>query len=90
MIRFFRALAALAPGLLLAACMTVAPHTLTQDHVRNLKLVDVEISGTEVIRSWPAGEEAYARSPDADPSLVQRLPTSLVSDFPPVQVFIAG
>jgi hypothetical protein len=60
------------------------------DSIRNPKLVDVEISGIEVIRSWPAGEEAYARSPNADPGLVQRLPTSLVSDFPPVQTFIAG
>jgi hypothetical protein len=66
---------AVGPVLLLAACMTVAPHTVSQENIRNLKLVDVEISGAEVIRSWPAGEEAYARSPDADPNLVQRLPT---------------
>jgi hypothetical protein len=89
-ITFLQRVIAFAPALLLAACMTVAPHTVSQENIRNLKLVDVEISGVEVIRSWPAGEDAYARSPDADPNLVQRLPTSLVSDFPPVQAFIAG
>jgi hypothetical protein len=89
-IAFLQRIIAVAPSLVVAACVTVAPHTVSQDNIRNLKLVDVEISGTEVIRSWPAGEEAYARSPDADPNLVQRLPTSLVSDFPPVQAFIAG
>jgi hypothetical protein len=89
-ITFLQRVVAFAPALLVAACVTVAPHTASIDNIRNFKLVDVEISGVEVIRSWPAGEEAYARSPDADPNLVQRLPTSLVSDFPLVQAFIAG
>jgi hypothetical protein len=79
-----------ASALLLAGCVTVAPHTVSQDTIHDLKIVDVEISGVEVIRSWPAGEEAYARSPGADPAIVPRLQTSLVSDFPPVQAFIAG
>jgi hypothetical protein len=89
-ITFLRRVAAFAPALLLAACVTVAPHTLSQDNIHNLKVVDVEISGVEVVRSWPEGEEHYARSPDADPAIVSRLQTSLVSDFPPVQAFIAG
>ena len=90
MIKAFRSLVALAPALFVAACVTVAPHTLSQDNIHNLKLVDVEISGTEVIRSWPEGEEHYARSPGADPAIVSRLQTSSISDFPPVQAFIAG
>jgi hypothetical protein len=90
MITFFRRVLAFAPALVVAACVTVAPHTLSQANIHDLRIVDVEISGVEVIRSWPAGEEAYARSPGADPAVVPRLQTSLVSDFPPVQAFIAG
>ena len=90
MITFFARVLAFAPALVVAACVTVAPHTLSQDNIHDLRIVDVEISGVEVIRSWPAGEEAYARSPGADPAIVSRLQTSLVSDFPPVQAFIAG
>jgi hypothetical protein len=88
--RFLQGVIACAPAFLLAACATVAPHTLSQTSIHDLKVVDVEISGAEVIRSWPAGEEAYARSPSADPAIVPRLQTSLVSDFPAVQAFIAG
>jgi hypothetical protein len=60
-------LIAFAPALLLAACVSVAPHTISMDSIRDLKLVDVEITCAEVIRSWPNLETAYARSPNAIP-----------------------
>lgn len=66
MITIFRSLIAFAPALLLAACVSVAPHTISMDSIRDLKLVDVEITGAEVIRSWP-DLETYARSPNAIP-----------------------
>ena len=53
MITIFRSLIAFAPALLLAACVSVAPHTISMDSIRDLKLVDVEITCAEVIRSWP-------------------------------------
>ena len=90
MIRFFHALAVLAPALLLAACVTVAPHTISMESIRGLKLVDVEITGAEVIRSWPELETAYARSPNADSEIVQRLQLSSVGALPPARDFIAA
>ena len=90
MIKAFRALVALAPALLMTACMTVAPHTLSMDSIRGLKLVDVEIGGAEVIRSWPELEAAYAKSPNADPEIVQRLQLSAVGALPPARDFAAA
>lgn len=76
MITIFRLLIAFAPALLLAACVSVAPHTISMDSIRDLKLVDVEITCAEVIRSWPNLETAYA------PEIVQRLQLNSVGALP--------
>jgi hypothetical protein len=88
--QFFRSFMAVMPALLLAACVTVAPHTVSMDNIRGLKLVDVEITGAEVIRSWPDLESAYAKSPNADPEIVQRLQPNSVGALPPARDFIAA
>jgi hypothetical protein len=76
--------------LFLVGCVTVAPHTVSLDTIHNLKIVDVEITGGEAIRSWPEGEKAYAQSPGADPAIIQGLQTKAISLFPPVRDFAAA
>jgi hypothetical protein len=87
---FVRYMLVVAPAVLLTACATVAPHTVSQDTIHNLRIVDVEVTGAEAIRSWPEAEKAYAQSPGADAASVQGVQTRAVSLFPPIRDFAAA
>jgi hypothetical protein len=72
-------------ALLLAACVTAPPPSLSLDEIRSMKLVGVELQNPGVVHSWPAGEEAYVASGKADPDIVKRLPNESAQNFPQLQ-----
>jgi hypothetical protein len=72
-------------ALMLAGCATVPPPSMSVDEIASFKLVGVEVRGVEVIRSWPAQEQAYIASGKADPEIVRRLPGESAQNFLPVQ-----
>lgn len=46
-------------SLVLAGCVTVSPRSVPINEVRNWKITKVDVSGSEVIHSWPAQEKIY-------------------------------
>src|SRR5882757_5262447 len=78
-------------ALALASCVSVPSPTLSVAELGSYKLTGVEIQGVEVIRSWPAQEQAWLASGKADPEIAQRLPNESASNFPALRAqFLAA
>lgn len=69
-------------ALLLSGCLTAPPHSLDISELQKYRMADVVVEGAEVVRSWPAQEEAFVSSGAADPDTVNRLQTEPASNFP--------
>jgi hypothetical protein len=82
--RFFVALC-LAIGL--AGCVSVPPPGLGQSDFDKYRITDVTVEGVEVVRSWPAQEEAFLQSGAADPDMASRLQSEPASNFPVLRAY---
>ena len=72
-------------ALILGGCVTVPPPTVSVEEIGSYRLAGLELRGVEVIRSWPAQEQAYLASGKADPDVARRLPNESASNFPALQ-----
>lgn len=77
-----RRVVAAALVVLVAGCVSVPPHALSISELQNYRIADVVVEGVEVIRSWPAQEEAFARAGGVDFETNNRLQTEPASSFP--------
>src|SRR5262245_806787 len=82
-LRYPCSFAFVAAAVLLAGC--AKPPALSLSELGSLKLAAVEVEGVEVIRSWPAEEQASIASGRGDPQLAQRLVAESAQNFPALQ-----
>jgi hypothetical protein len=66
----------------LGGCVSVPSHGLSSDDLQRYRIVDVTVEGAEMIRSWPAEEEAFLKTATVDPETVNRIRTEPASNFP--------
>jgi len=66
----------------LAGCVSVPSHGLSSDDLQRYRIVDVTVEGAEVIRSWPAEEEAFLKTGPVDPATADRIRAEPASNFP--------
>ncbi len=74
--------AALGLALLVAGCATVPPPDLGVADLQRYRIVEVTVEGVEVIRSWPAEEEAFLATNPVGPELANRMRTESSNTFP--------
>ena len=74
--------AAIAALLLLTACATIPPPSLSIASIQQFRIVDVVIEGVDVIRSWPSEEKAVIETGAIDAETANRLQSQSASQFP--------
>ena len=67
---------------ILGGCVSVPSHRLNSDDLQRYRIVDVAVEGAEVIRSWPAEEEAFLKTGAVDPETANRIRTEPAFKFP--------
>ncbi len=59
-----------------------SPHGLSGDDLQRYRIVDVTVEGAEIIRSWPAEEDAFLKTGAVDPETANRIRTEAAFNFP--------
>lgn len=77
--RFFRIVLV---SLALAGCVTAPPTDIPLDQVRSWKLTQIEVTGSEVIKSWPHQERVYLERNNIAGDAAQQIAVNSVQDTP--------